>query len=184
MLTLLILANFIFSRYWKRFCSQTRMVMWYLAGFGCCFGFANAQLKPSGWALYIFVLSFCPAFNNNENDNETISSSWQNVLLWWRDQTWKDSWNDSLPSDLWAPWQALASENDKIFLFGTHFDRRPILNSSKLVHSIANTMRHLSRRQVASTQNHYKTQERLRNRRVAPRKKVKWINGVIACSVI
>ena len=38
-------------------------------------------------ARAIFPKTFS-ALNDNENDNETISFSWQNVLLWWMAQMW------------------------------------------------------------------------------------------------
>ena len=41
-----------------------------------------------------------PSLNDNENDNKTISISWQNVLRWWMAQMRKDSWDDSLPMNI------------------------------------------------------------------------------------
>ena len=80
------------------------------------------MFKPSGLAFCIFALSckqwrwqqvsnfpwfmpfsqkiMFPSLNDNENDNETISISWQNVLRWWMAQMRKDSWDDSLPLNI------------------------------------------------------------------------------------
>ena len=50
--------------------------------------------------VHAIFLNKYPALNDNENDNETISISWQNVLRWWMAQMWKDSWDDSLPFNI------------------------------------------------------------------------------------
>ena len=91
---------------------------WQLAGFGCSFCLAIVQ------AFRMFVL-YCAAFMQaltwqqtsfptflgschfpkmfpslNDNDNETIAISWQNVLRWWMALMRKDSWDDSLPLNI------------------------------------------------------------------------------------
>ena len=45
-----------------------------------------------------------PALNDNENVNETISISWQNVLRWWMAPMRKDFWDDSLPLNIITCW--------------------------------------------------------------------------------
>ena len=119
MLTLLILANFFISDCCKWFCIQSRIVMRSLAGCGCSFCLANVQAfrisvlhfrafmqavtMTTGLQLSlvhaIFPIMF-PSLNDNENDNETISISWQNVLRWWMAQMRKDSWDDSMPLNI------------------------------------------------------------------------------------
>ena len=48
----------------------------------------------------IFPKKNPPSLNDNENDNETISISWQSVLRWWMAQMRKDSSDDSSPLNI------------------------------------------------------------------------------------
>ena len=68
-----------------------------------CFHASSDDENRSPFQLFLVHTIFrriYPALNENENDNETISISWQNVLGWWMAQIWKDSWDDSLPFNI------------------------------------------------------------------------------------
>ena len=68
-----------------------------------CFHASSDDENRSPFQLFLVHTIFrriYSALNENENDNETISISWQNVLGWWMAQIWKDSWDDSLPFNI------------------------------------------------------------------------------------
>ena len=122
LLTLLILANFFISDYCKRFCLQSHYDCYVATSWIWMFFWSRHRSSPPDervvfWCFhassdddnrYPFQLSLVhaiflkmyPALNNDENDNETKSISWQNVLRWWMAQVWKDSWDDSLPFNI------------------------------------------------------------------------------------
>ena len=98
-----------------------RIVMWQLAGFGCSFCLAIVQaFRMSVLYLRAFIASsdddnrspfqlslvhaifpeMFPSLNDSENDNQTITISWQIVLRWWMAHMRKDSWDEPLPLNI------------------------------------------------------------------------------------
>ena len=117
--SLLILANFFISDYCKRFCitvtycyvvtSWIWMLFWSRhrssppdeRSVFLCFHASSDDENRSPFQLFLahaIFLNMYPALNDNEN--ETISISWQNVPRRWMAQMWKDSWDDSLPFNI------------------------------------------------------------------------------------
>ena len=114
-------AYFFIADYCERFCIQLCLAMWYLAGFGrflgpaiarairmsvlffSCFHASSEDDNKSPFQLSLVHATFlkmCLPLNDTENDDETISISWQNVLRWGMVQMKKKNLCHSVVVDL------------------------------------------------------------------------------------